>query len=221
MWWCTVQDGIQVNLEGKSKDIGHFWLTCDQPWSNQSLGGRPLVMANLPGIVTATAGYRATTCEPSGSQEILRIIRDEDDPHIKAAARACEVYERAISALVKRLREKDFELLVDLILARTGWIRLAKLGGVTEGVDIEAENVTSDEIAFVQVKSVADQRVLNDYVGRFAERRDRYQRMIFAVHTSKGPLISPADKAVQIWTGERIAKLVVKLGLGDWVSNRI
>lgn len=33
---------------------------------------------------------------------------------------------------------------------------------------------------FVQVKSSADQQVLDDYVQRFQQRRERYARMIFA-----------------------------------------
>jgi hypothetical protein len=123
--------------------------------------------------------------------------------------------------LVARLRDRDFELLIDLILSRTGWVRLARLGGVTEGIDIEAENVAANEIAFVQVKSAAGQVVLDDYVLKFGERRERYQRMIFAVHTPRGTLTPPDGQPVHLWTGERIAQLVVRLGLGEWVAKRL
>jgi hypothetical protein len=92
---------------------------------------------------------------------------------------------------------------------------------VTEGIDIEVENLAIGETAFVQVKSVASQDGLDDYVDRFAERRERYQRMIFAVHTPRGALKAPPDQPIQVWAGEHIAKLVVRLGLGDWVANRI
>ena len=117
--------------------------------------------------------------------------------------------------------EKDFEVLVDLILSRSGWARLAKLGGVTEGIDIEVENASADEIAFVQVKSSATQSTLDDYVSRFNERRDRYKRMIFVVHSPSGNITPPPDQPVQVWDGQRIARLVVKLGLGDWVATRL
>jgi hypothetical protein len=98
---------------------------------------------------------------------------------------------------------------------------LAKLGGLTEGIDIEAENVAANEIAFVQVKSAAGQAVLDDYVLKFGERRERYERMIFAVHAPRGTLTPPDGQPVQVWTGERIAQLVVRLGLGDWVAERL
>lgn len=178
-------------------------------------------MDNLPGTVTATAGFRATTCEPSAAAQILRIIRGEIDPDVAAAKDAGDAFEQAVLALVRRLGPKDFELLVDLILARSGWVRIAKIGGSREGIDVECENPAIGEIAFVQVKSTADQRVLDDYMCRFSERRDRYQRMIFAVHTEKSQFVVPPNEPVQVWNGRHIANLAVKLGLSDWVANRI
>jgi hypothetical protein len=201
--------------------LGHFWLACDRPWSNRSLAGRHLAIANLPGIITTTAGFRGTVCEPRGWREILRVLRDEQDEDAAAADQARIQYEEAVARLVARLRERDFELLIDLILARSGWVRLAKLGGATEGVDVEVENVATGEIAFVQVKSAAGQDVLDDYTRRFADRRERYHRMIFAVHTPRGTLKPPADEPVQLWTGDHIARLVVRLGLGGWVASRL
>jgi hypothetical protein len=220
LWWCTVRDGIQTNDDGEAGS-GHFWLTCDRTWTNHSLGGRHLAVANLPGVITTTAGFRGTVCEPRGWRAVLRIIHDEQDEDAAAAEQARRAYETAVGKLVARLGEKDFELLIDLILARTGWVRLAKLGGATEGIDIEAENIAVNEIAFVQVKSVAGQDFLDDYVRRFMERRERYHRMIFAVHSSKGVLTPPAGQPIQVWTGDRIANLVVQLGLGDWAATRL
>jgi hypothetical protein len=222
MWWCTVSDGIQTNPHAQTKDLGHFWLTCASPWSDHSLHGvRHLATTALPGIVTSTAGYRGTVCEPKGSREILRIIRNDEDADARGAALARQAYEDAIAKLIARLGDKDFEVLVDLILSRSGWARLAKVGGVTEGIDIEVENVVSDEIAFVQVKSTATQAVLDDYLSKFNARKERYDRMIFAVHTPKGALTLPSDQPISVWTGKDIAHRVVKLGLGDWDAARL
>lgn len=222
MWWCTVRDGVETNPDIESSEQGHFWLTCELPWSNFSIAGvRHLVTTELPGIVTTTSGYQATVCEPKGWKEILRIIRNEVDEDARVAALARQTYEDAVAKLVARLGDKDFEILIDLILSRTGWARLGKVGGPTEGIDIEVENVSSDEIAFVQVKSTATQAVLDDYVSRFNDRRDRYHRMIFAVHSPRGVLTSPAGQFISIWTGKDIARRVVKLGLGDWVATRL
>jgi hypothetical protein len=222
MWWCTVRDGVETNPDIESSERGHFWLTCELPWSNLSIAGmRHLATTELPGIVSATSGYQATVCEPKGSKEILRLIRNEVDEDANAAQLARQTYEDAVAKLVSRLGDKDFEILIDLILSRTGWARLGKVGGPTEGIDVEVENVSSDEIAFVQVKSTATQAVLDDYVSRFNDRRDRYQRMIFAVHSPKGVLTPPSGQPISIWAGKDIARRVVKLGLGDWVATRL
>jgi hypothetical protein len=100
-------------------------------------------------------------------------------------------------------------------------VRVSTLGKTREGIDMEVENLTAGEIAFVQVKSSANQNVLNDYVTRFEKRRDYYARMIFAVHSPVRKIKVPAHhSAVQLWTGDRVAELVVRLGLGEWVESR-
>ena len=222
LWWCTVRDGVTTNPDGQSKDRGHFWLTCASPWSNQSQGDqRPLTYSRLPGTVTSTAGFKGTVCTPGAWDTILRIIRDDEDPEVKAATLARKDYQDAVAKLVQRLGPKDFEVLIDLILARTGWARLEKVGGVRADVDVEVQNAALDEVAFVQVKGKASQKTLNDSIERFNAQPGHYQRMIFAVHTPTGTLTPPSPDPVQVWTGDRLAQLVVNVGLGDWVTSRV
>jgi hypothetical protein len=222
MWWCTVRDGATINPSGRSSTAGNFWLTCERPWCNHSVGGKLLAISDLPGTVTTTAGFKATVCTPKDWQAILRIIQDQKDTDAAKAANARTEYVQAIHTMIKRLSPKDFEQLIDHILMRTGWARISTLGKTREGIDVEAENPAVDEIAFVQVKSSATQAMLDDYIKRFRERRDFYARMIFAVHSPKGELTPPADlPAVQVWTGDRVAQLVVRLGLGEWVESRL
>lgn len=221
LWWATVRDGITVSPSNETAEQGHFWLDLDRPWDNHSLAGRHLAMSELPGIVTTTAGFKGTVCEPKGWREILRLIRDEEDADTAAAMSARLAYQAAVGKLVARLRPKDFEVLVDLILSRSGWTRIARIGGATEGIDIEVENPAIDEVAFVQVKGEAGQATLDDYVARFQARRERYHRMIFAVHTPKGAITAPDGDPVQVWDGTKVSELVVRLGLGDWLAKRV
>jgi hypothetical protein len=152
---------------------------------------------------------------------VRRIICDEPNLDAKVADDARTAYEQAIKKVVQGLAWQDFELLIDLILARTGWIRRSELGKTLEGIDIEAENISANEIAFVQVKSVATQQTLDDYIKIFADRRELYARMIFAVHSPRGELRAPIDTGVQVWTGDRLARLVVRSGLGEWVERKL
>jgi hypothetical protein len=221
LWWCTVADGATVNPDGEGDYRGNFWLDCDRPWSNKSIKGKLLVKRDLPGVATSTAGFRATVCEPRGWQSILRIIGGEVDPDVTKASDARGAYQEAIQKVIQQLSWQDFEQLIEFILARTGWTRVSTLERTREGTDVEAENLTADERAFVQVKSIAAQTVLDDYVGRFNKQRDSYARMIFAVHSPKGTLKAPVDLPVHLWTGDRVADLVVRLGLGQWVESRL
>jgi hypothetical protein len=221
MWWCTVHDGVTVNPVGETNEMGHFWLNCNRPWSNMSIGGRPFTFANLPGNVAAVAGFMGVVAKPQAWESILRLINDETDPDAAKAAKARHDYEIAVNKVVQRLPWKDFEHLIDLILARSGWDRISTLGGTLKGIDLEAENPTTGEIAFVQVKGRATQEILNGYVEQFKRQRGHYARMIFAVHTPEETLAAPIDIPVHLWTGERIAELVVLVGLGKWVENRL
>jgi len=221
MWWCTALDGAIINPNGESLEKGNFWLACNRPWSNRSLKGRLLAISDLPGSVTRTAGFKGTVCTPKAWQAALRIIRDERDPDATRADKSRIDYEQAVLTMIKRLSPKDFEQLIDHILTRTGWTRISTLGKAREGIDIEAENLAVGEIAFVQVKSSANQQVLNDYIERFQRRREIYARMIFAVHSPTGKLTAPTDHAIQVWTADHLAQLVVRLGLCEWVATRL
>jgi len=222
MWWCAVHDGAVINPTGRDDRAGNFWLVCDRKWSNESLSHKRLDIAVLPGTVAAAAGFRATVAKPGAWETILRIIRDEQDDNAIKAANARASYEAAIENMFKRLHWKDFELLIDLVFTRTGWSRISVLGGTQKDIDMEVQNLTTDEIAFVQVKSSAGQAELDYYVDQFRAQSDRYARMIFAVHHAPRGLTPPADdRRVQVWTGEQIARLVVRLGLGEWVESRL
>jgi hypothetical protein len=67
LWWCTVRDGAVVNPNGESPDKGNFWLVCDRPWSNCSIKGTRLAIADLPGTVTKTAGFHNLRLVPTAA----------------------------------------------------------------------------------------------------------------------------------------------------------
>ena len=77
MWWATARDGVTMSPNRETSDQGHFWLDLDRPWDNRSLSGRYLAR-QLPGIVTTTAGFKGTVCEPKGWPD-PRLILDEED----------------------------------------------------------------------------------------------------------------------------------------------
>ena len=140
------------------------------------------------------------------------MILDEEDADAADAMAARLSYQAAVGKLVARLRPRDFEVLVDLILSRSGWTRLAKVGGTTEGIDVEVENLAVNEIAFVQVKGAAGQGVLDEYVEKFRSRRQRYDRMIFAVHSPNGASPHRRPTLSRFGTGRRWLNLLFGSG---------
>jgi hypothetical protein len=218
LWWCTVHDRAR-STKRDDTSRGHFWLDCKRRWSNRSLKGKLLSTEDLPGIVTKVGGFQGTVCKPKAWNEVLRIIQDQADPKALKAQRARSAYADAMQGLIQDLNPYDFEHVIDLILNRSGWERLSKRGGIQEGIDLDVENKAIGEHAFVQVKSEAGQAVLQKYCDRFQKNRQRYKRMIFAVHSPLGELRPPPNPAIQVWTSDKIAELVVRLGLGERVEQ--
>ncbi len=121
--------------------------------------------------------------------------------------------------MIAGLHWTDFETLVDLIFARTGWQRISRVGGTQADTDLVLEQPTTGETAFVQVKSKAGQAVLDDYIGRF-RRSGTYDRMFFVCHSPAGTLSVDDTAGVHIWAGDRLADAAVKAGLFDWLTER-
>ena len=108
---------------------------------------------------------------------------------------------------------------VDLIFARTGWQRISRVGGTQKDIDLELEQPTTQERAFVQIKSNASQAVLNDYVARFDD--GDWNRLFFVCHTPTGKLSAPDRDHIHLWTRDTLASAAVRAGLYDWVVQKV
>jgi hypothetical protein len=64
-------------------------------------------------------------------------------------------------------------------------------------------------------------RLLDEYIER-VDATQRFDRFFFICHSPKGTLKTPVDRTdIQVWTGQELASTVVKLGLQDWVIEKI
>lgn len=136
-------------------------------------------------------------------------------------ARAREVRSAMIAVAVEMVRGlhwADFETLTDLIFARSGWQRSTPVGERHTDIDILVEQPTTGETAFVQVKSVAGQTELDDYLTRF--RASGYDRFFFVCHSAKGALVLPDESRLHLFEGRALADAAVKNGLFDWLVER-
>lgn len=216
MWWCfAAGDVTPLDPDGPH---GARLRRAVGGWSARSLGGQPLAMNALSGRLTRTAAYRKTTCRiMDAASYLLARLNDETEPEVAALAAAREALLVALVAVIQRLTWQDFELLIDLIFAASGWRRTGIVGGTQKTVDIELELPSTGERAFVQIKSATS-------AGEFAAYRDEMTarpeaRMFFVFHTGPADLTSE-ESGVTLIGPQRVAEMTLAAGLLDWVMRR-
>ena len=216
LYWCRAEPDVR-DL-GTNNPTGTKLRRCSSPWSNRSRSGTLLRISDLNGHLTKTAAYRQTICDVAASEYLLAKLNDEILPEVSKAFAAREKMEMALAKLIGMLTWQDFELLVDLTFAASGWRRTGAIGGTQDTVDIELSLPSTGERAFVQVKSATTQAELDDYVGRFKERGEDH--MFFAYHTSDKPLVSDSANFF-VLDRARLAEMVLDAGLTGWLIKKL
>lgn len=122
--------------------------------------------------------------------------------------------------MIAALHWADFETLVDLILARSGWNRVSALGGTQKDADMVVEQAVTGETALVQVKSSASQQVLDRYI-EIHDQSSVHDRLIFACHSEKTKLFADTRDDVILWDRRGLARAAIRNGLIDWLTERV
>ena len=218
LWWAFAEP--EVTWLGVEEDgQGARMRKTVDGWHKVNIQGEPLRIDDLSTRLTQVAAYRQTVCRVKASDYLLRRINAIEEPVVARAREARAAMIAVATEMISGLHWADFETLVDLIFARTGWQRISRVGGTQADTDLVLEQPTTGETAFVQVKSKAGQAVLNDYIGRF-RRSGTYDRMFFVCHSPAGTLSVDDTAGVHIWAGDRLADVAVKAGLFDWLTER-
>lgn len=151
----------------------------------------------------------------------MRRINGVEEPAVAASRAARDALVAAVAVLIRQLHWADFELLVDLIFATAGWRRVSMLGGTMKDNDLIVEQPATGERASVQVKSLANQVVLDRSLAAVAASQ-LSSRFFFVCHSATGDLVAPAGmlKPVHLWNAEALATVAVTNGLTDWLIDR-
>ncbi len=216
LWWAFAEpEAVWVDRENEPyrmrRVIGR--------WRSESMTGEPLQMAELSGKLTKTAAYRETLCEIEDAKPYLiaKLTGRESPKATRARASRSEMI-AAVAELVRHLGPQDFELLVDLILTRSGWRRISAVGGAQKIVDMELTLPITGERAFAQVKSQSTQSEFGKYLAEAKARGADW--MFYAVHS--GPTIEPpAGAKCIIIDQKRSAEMAIDAGLYDWIAQRV
>jgi len=223
MWWCLADPEVHVAADGNGTDAAYYRAT-HGGWSDRDIDDRVLDLERLSTRLSQLQGYQRTICSLRYDQEALcrRYINATIDP-VQAAVAAARLELRLhLQALIQQLTWHDFEQLIDLALARTGWVRMSPLGGTMKDVDLVVEQSFTRERMAVQIKSRANQQVVDDYARRLDER-NAGERIMLICHSPAGTLVVPpstSSRRLELVQGSEVADLAINAGLVDWTIAR-
>ncbi len=171
------------------------------------------------GNLTKIMGYQSTLCALGEDRldYLLRRINGQELPQIARAVESKAAILASITEMMRLLNPKDFELLVELVFAQSGWKRLSPSGGTQKTIDIEMYLPTTHEYAFAQVKSETNQRQLLEYEAAASERHDNY--MFYVFHSARGELRATQAKT-RLIDAQKLSDMVLSAGLFDWLLKK-
>jgi hypothetical protein len=214
LWWALAAPGV---IEGEGGVRIRRTLA---PWSDRDRSGRILRTDGLSSSLTQTASYQRTICTVAAREYLLRRLNADLDPLALQADTLMAELTRTVRQIIAELHWRDFEVLVDLIVTRGGWRRIAAVGGSGQAdSDLILEQPVTGERAFVQIKSKATAATFRECLGKF-ERYPEMDRFIFACHTASAGVSAPEGGRVQLWLGDQLAAKAVAAGLVDWLLAR-
>jgi hypothetical protein len=219
LWWAIAEGPVEY-LGGSDAELdqrGSRLRRTVDGWHNQSVNGTPLRISELNGALTSTSSYQQTICNVAEFDYLIRKINDQELPEIARGRSAQTEILESIVGLLTLLHWRDFELLVELVFAQSGWRQIGASGGTQKTVDLELLLPTTGERAFVQVKSRTNQTQLNDYIEQFVERDEG--RMFYVYHTARGPL-SCENESITLVGPNQFAVMVMDAGLFDWLLKK-
>lgn len=219
LWWAFAKRDV-VMLEPD----GNHGVRCRDlvtSWSNLDVNGNVLSQSSLSTRLTKVAAYRQTLCGVGDAEAYLvNRINGVVEPFVAEAQAVQSSLIRVTEQLIAQLHWRDFEIVCDLIFARSGWQRTSELGGLQKDTDLVLEQSATGERAFVQVKSSSDQATLDRYVAEF-EADPSFDRMFFVCHTSKVELVVRSSvKPTHVWAGQTTARQAIAAGLIDWLMKK-
>lgn len=185
-------------------------------WKNCALTDPDIILGErrLSGRLTKTKIFRGTICELDGKdKETFFNTLQWNFPEYAMLEKLRKQSLSVIKQAIKELNPHDFEILVDLILTKSGWIRIGELGGQIKAVDMEYYLPVEQQTIYVQVKAVLKQSELNEALDLLAEELayEKDATCYFAFHTLKTKKTNIPEKyknlRIKLLDGDAIASL--------------
>jgi hypothetical protein len=218
LWWTFADP--EVTWLGPGEGHGKRFRKSIGGWRCCDVNGSIITMDKLSTKLTKVAAYRRTICAIESRDYLLRRINGVEEPLVARGSQAREALLGVVCDAIALLHQTDFETLVDVIFARSGWHRSSSIGGTQKIVDLVLEQPTTAERAAVQVKSTASQKTLDEYI-QLIDDAGTFSRFFFVCHSPKGIVVAPPGRAdIHVWCGKELATTALRLGLTDWIIER-
>jgi len=198
------------------EDGAGTWRKVAGEWCSTDINGEELRKDNLPGTLTKLAGFRGTSCKVNAAEYIEHRINGLKIQVIERAISAVKDAKKSALDLIKLLGDRDFETLIDLIFAVSGWQRQGNVGRTQKILDFSVVLPTTNERALVQVKSSTTNAELKEYIERFYEL-ESYDKMFYAYHSGSA---HTEDQSVIVLGPEQLAELALDAGLVNWLISK-
>lgn len=232
MYWCQAEEEVKIlGYDPKTDGAnGSRYRKTVDGWRSVDINDKPLYISELSGSLTKIAGYRGTICDVKKPEfeYLIRKINGEQIEEVIEAKKSRDNILESICKLMKKLQPKDFELLVDLAFARSGWQRVSLTGGVQEFFDIEMILPSTNERAFVQIKTKTNENEFKKYIKDFREWQKNIETkssFFYVYHTSKDIDISAFGKDeikdIHLINDKKLAKMILDAGLFDWLLKKV
>lgn len=212
LWWSFLDPSPpEPHEDGKGT-----WRKVAGGWCSTDINGEELRKDNLPGTLTKLAGFRGTSCKVDVADYIVHRINGLKIEVIERAVSVMKDAKKSALDLIKLLGSRDFETLVDLVFSTSGWRRQGDVGRTKKTLDFSVVLPTTNERAFVQVKSSTTNAELKEYIEQFYEL-ESYDKMFYVYHSGNA---HTEDQSVIVIGPEQLAELVLDVGLVNWLIRK-
>jgi len=150
-------------------------------WRCTDIAGEDLTKSTLSGGLTKLTGYRGTSCSVDSDKCVIRRINGEKMPEVENALNTVRRLQDEVLTLIRMLIDYDFETLVDLIFAASGWQRQGPVGRTQKTVDLDLAS-SDDEATRVRASEV------EDHVGRAGGLHRPNEGRLLQLHVLRLPL---------------------------------
>lgn len=218
LYWCkpAMTDPLV------DEDHTSMFRVVDGKWDCKNESGEILDLEKVPGKISMLQRYSGTCCTVHEIESLKRLLNGLQSDQYKKIDDARKKLISVVQEGIKVLHPKEFELMVELIFRQSGWRRISILGESIKDIDLELEDPITHDKYMVQVKSVSDQKEFDKYATKYEQLyKDKFRKFYYVVHDIKGPQLKTNNDNIEIIRSNKLAEMVVSLGLLDWLTNKI